>query len=215
MPIYRGDKKIVKIYRGDKEIKSVYRGDRQVFSSGKQRVLLFKRGIANVYKAIYVSNKQSSNIPLNFMATPNFDQFSRKYEITYENISATVFYRQKITTTYIGKATMRLGGTKNSISNHNVGKHKITIDKTKLYLDDAFVQDLTIGDTLDATQEQIILLNNNSFYEMKIYDNDVLVYHFVPAYFISSNGIEHYGIANLVNQAVAFNDDLTGEPEYE
>ena len=215
MPIYRGDKQIIKIYRGDREITSVYRGDRQVFSSG-ERVFLFERGGTDVYKAKFVSEEQGSTMNLSFSATSNFDQFSRKYEIVYKNIFDNYLYYQRISNTVIGKTSVILGGIKTTIlSNYDVGKHKITIDKTKLYLDDVFVKDLTIGDTLNTGSQQTIRLRNNSFYEMKIYQDDVLVYHFVPAYRLVGNNKEDYGIAELVNEEFVFNSNLTGKPEYE
>ena len=215
MPIYRGDKQIVKIYRGDREIKNVYRGDRQVFSSGeRERVFLFNQGGISIYKAKYVREEQNSTINLSFSATPNFDQFSRKYEIVYENIVNSIFYRQRLNVTCISKTYILLGGIRNVISIPETGKHKIVIDEGVLYLDDGRPIGLAIGNTLDTNEQQTITLRKNSFYEMKIYQDDVLVYHFVPAYFLASD-VEHYGIAELVNQNATFHADLKGKPEYE
>ena len=216
MAICKGDKQIVKIYRGDKEITKVYRGDTQVFSGGK-RILLFMAGTTAVYKAKYIVNNTTNDINIEFNCSSNTQPQLRKYEFTYKNMGS-YFYRQKQGTTRIYRVSQRFGGVSNDYSfplKDNI-IHNVVIDKTKLYIDGSYVRDFEIGNTIDEGTTQRIAIGYGGcyLYEMKIYQDDELIYHFVPAYFMSG-GTLNYGIADLVNQYTNFHPNLIGEPEYE
>ena len=182
----------------------------ELFIVRRKRVLLFD----NVYKAVYIGT--SINLAIPFNATPNFDPALRKYEFTYEGDIGLGFYRQTLSTTKIAKNGINLGGSNNSYSFPTSEKHNVIIDKDKLYVDDVLISTLSIGNRLDTTNEQSFRITTNlEFYEMKIYDNDVLVYHFVPAYRKLTGISEQYGIAELVSETFVNDYRLNGEPEYE
>lgn len=208
MPIYRGDRKIASIYRGDRKIAKIYRGDRQVYSA-KKRVLLFD----NIYKAVWVNG----DVGLLFPSTPNFDPTIRKYNFKYWGDIGQWFYMTAQSIVKISNSSLVLGGNNNAVLLPTTGTYNIEINKTKLYINESFVQDLVIGNTLETSDLQFLTFNANmKFYEMKIYDNDVLVYHFVPAYTIVNNR-EQYGVAEMVSRIFStFPDNrINGEPEYE